>query len=128
ALGPNAVAITLGLPDPVLAISLIERLRAVEATLTGKRLTSACDLGLARIHVGGRTAARHEVWIAIVLEQASERVRLRRLASGRPSELRLALDDLVADDTPLLTRLPRVAAALEARSRPCELLDADAGK
>jgi hypothetical protein len=131
ALGPSAVALLLDLADLIAACAVVDRLRAVEAWLTSKPLTSASDVGLARARVGG--PLRHgersleDVWIAVVVERASDRLRLRHLHHGQPSELYLAIEETVAPDAPLFTELPRVAAALEARRRSCTLSDATAG-
>jgi hypothetical protein len=127
ALGPEAVALTLGMVDPVVACALVDRMRAVEGWLTSKPLDADSDIGLARARVSGplRRGERRmvEVWIALVLARASERVRLRFLAQGQPTELELALDEIVARGTQLFTHLPRVAASLNDRGRPCTLVD-----
>lgn len=127
ALGPDAVAITLGMADPIAACAYVDRLRAVQAWLTSKKIASQADVGLARARVSGslRRGARsmHDVWIALVVERASERVRIRHLPHGTPSELHLALEDLVDHTAPLFSHLPQIAIALEDHRRDCTLAE-----
>jgi hypothetical protein len=132
ALGPEAVALRLGLVDPVRACTLVDRIRAVEAWLTSKPLAAPSDVGLARVQLCGplRRGERHPIegWIAVVLARASERLRLRYLGRGQPSELEIALSETVTRDAPLFTHLPRVAAALNERGRSCTLVELGAAE